>query len=270
LSIVKLGPFSPDNLLDSPPALVTGSRIASSRDLFFPDAPMATSNVFAGTVSCTSLVCPALSPLAVTAGAGTAMVVSGGNGVAGATGTNGGAGSLLGGDGGAGTAGNGGNGGNAGLLGGVAGAGGNANGGNVNLLAGAAAGTGTPGEINAQGSSSFVPVSAVWTAASIDFPFFIASRPYRVKSIIGRVDAAAGGVTATIKKSASGVSVTAGILLHTGSINLNIAGNLNQILALSAAPADLEIPTGTSIGIDFSAGLGAGSSGCVTVALTPA
>ena len=234
---------------------------------------MATSNIFAGTVACTSLICNALSPLAVTAGVGTTMTVSGGNGVAGVTGTNGGHGSLLGGDGGTGSAGVGGTGGNANLLGGTAGVGTvtTASGGNVNIAGGAGGVLGTAGETRIQGSSSFVPVSAVWTATSIDFPFFIASRAYRVKSIFARVEVAAGaGLTATIRKSASGTTVAGGTLLHAGNINLNSAGNLNQILTLSVTAADLEIPLGTSIGIDFSAGLGAGSSGSVTVALTPA
>lgn len=233
---------------------------------------MATSNVFAGTVSCTSLVCPALSPLAVTAGPGTAMVVSGGNGVEGATGTNGGAGSLLGGDGGAGTAGNGGNGGNAGLLGGNAGTGGNANGGNVNLLAGTATGTGTPGEINAQGSSSFVPVSALWIPTSIDSPFFVATRPYRVKAITARVEVIGtdgGAVTATVKKAASGVAITAGVALHPVAIDLKAGATVNQPLALAAVAATLEIATGTCIGLDFTGVLTA-AVGCVTVSLTPA
>lgn len=201
------------------------------------------------------------------AGAGGANTGAGG----GAGGT-GGAGLFSGGIGGNSTASNGGAGGTATLRGGAAGTGGNANGGNVDLLPGGKTGTGLAGEVTVGTSTAgFIPASSFWVPTDVDRPFFVASRAYRVKSIIARVEVAGtdgGAVTAVINKAASGTAITAGTILHTGTINLKGTAATNQVLALSATPADLEIAAGTCIGIDYTGTL-TSATGCVTITLAP-
>lgn len=155
---------------------------------------------------------------------------------------------------------------------GAAGTGGNVAGGNVNLIPGAATGTGLAGEIQVNSSTAgFVPVSFYWVPGSVDTPFFVASRAYRVKSIRTRVEVAGtdgGAVTAIIVKAASGTAITAGTALHTGTIDLKGTAATNQPITLSATASDLEIAAGTCIGIDFTGTL-TSAVGTVTVTLAP-
>lgn len=166
----------------------------------------------------------------------------------------------------------GGAGGTATIRGGNAGTGGNAAGGNVDLIPGTPTGTGLAGEIRVNSSTAgFIPVSFYWGPGSVDTPFFVASRAYRVKSIRTRVEVAGtdgGAVTAVINKAASGTAITAGTILHTGTIDLKGTAATNQTITLTATVADLEIAAGTCIGIDFTGTL-TSATGCVTVTLAP-
>jgi len=114
--------------------------------------------------------------------------------------------------------------------------------------------------------------SMVYTPATLDTPFFVAAgRAYRVVGITGRVEVAGtgGAATAVVKKAASATAITAGTALHTGSFNFVGTAATNQILALSATSTDLDIPTGTCIGLDATGTL-TNATGTVTVLLTPA
>lgn len=166
----------------------------------------------------------------------------------------------------------GGAGGTATIRGGNAGTGGDAAGGNVDLIPGTPTGTGLAGEIRVNSSTAgFIPVSFYWGPGSVDTPFFVASRAYRVKSIRTRVEVAGtdgGAVTAVINKAASGTAITAGTILHTGTIDLKGTAATNQTITLTATVADLEIAAGTCIGIDFTGTL-TSATGCVTVTLAP-
>ena len=261
--------------LTSTGAIIVTGAIASSTGFVGPSLTATSAGVVAGA-------------------AGNAVVVSATNGVAnaarvgglggnasltagvGATGsTNGGAGgsNLV-------SAGNGGNGTTTGGVGGTvtvqagnAGTGGNANGGNVNLVPGTATGTGTPGEVLINGNTAgFIPVAFNYVPSSLDTSFFVASRLYRVKSIIWRVDAVGtdpGAVSATVKKAASGTAINAGGAVSlAAAFDLKVGANTNQNGVLSATPADLEIAAGTAIGVDFT-GVLTNATGSVTVTLVP-
>jgi hypothetical protein len=129
------------------------------------------------------------------------------------------------------------------------------------------------GSLGIQGSQlddgQFVPVSIEWLASSVDKVHFVATRPYKVKSITARVEVAgtdAGAVSAVIKKVASGTAIASGTALHSGSINLKGTAATNQVLTVTEADAD--IPAGTAIGIDFTGTLTA-ATGAATVTLVP-
>jgi len=215
--------------------------------------------------------------------AGSAILYQGGAGAAHTSGT-GGAGATAtwrGGAGGSATTGTGGAGANAVVTGGAGGAatagtGAGGAAGNVNLVpgtggtsAGGAAGADGAVQVNGKG---FIPVTYVWdtNAQEVDQPFFIAvGQSYRIRGIIARprvVDGAA--TTATIKKAASGTATASGTAVHTGTIDLNAGADTNQTLTLSSTPADLLIPAGTSLGVDFSGALTNGV-GALTVMLEP-
>lgn len=118
----------------------------------------------------------------------------------------------------------------------------------------------------------FVNVNFVYTASSVDIPFFVASRTYRVKAINGRVEVAGtdgGAVTAAIKKAASATAITLGTALHSGTFNLKGTAATNQALTLSTTDTDLTIPAGTCIGVDFTGTL-TSATGVISVALCPA
>lgn len=123
---------------------------------------------------------------------------------------------------------------------------------------------------NAAGQG-WIPVSVRWEPNSADDCFFVADRPYRVKSILACVEVAgtdAGAVTAAIKKAPSATDIAAGTALHTGTINLKGTVDTNQSLTLSATSSDLNIAQGDRIGIDYTGVLTA-ARGCVTVLLAP-
>jgi hypothetical protein len=121
-------------------------------------------------------------------------------------------------------------------------------------------------------TAGFIPVSFNYLSTSLDTSFFVASRAYRVKSIILRVETVGtdgAAVTATIKKAASGTAINAGgaVSLAT-AFDLKGGANTNQTGVLSVTLADLEIAAETAIGIDFTGSLTA-ASGTVTVTLAP-
>jgi hypothetical protein len=119
-------------------------------------------------------------------------------------------------------------------------------------------------------TAGFIPVTFNYYAGAIDTSFFIASRAYRVRSVILRVDVTAGaGITALIKKAPSGSAINTGTSISTTVFALDGAAFTNQVGALSATPADLEIAAGDAIGIDFTGAVAAGAAGSVTVTLAP-
>lgn len=114
-------------------------------------------------------------------------------------------------------------------------------------------------------------VTIEYLASSVDKVSFTAQRGYRVKAITGRVEVAGtdgGAVTAVIKKVASGTAIASGTALHSGSFNLKGTAATNQTLTLSTTATDLDIPAGTSIGIDFTGTL-TSATGVITIALAP-
>lgn len=208
-------------------------------------------------------------------GAGGVTSNKGGNGgTSNGTGAGGagGNGSYGGGAGGNSASGNGGDGGTGTLSGGNAGTGGTANGGNVDLVLGTKTGSGLAGELRVNGSTAgFIPVSTFYIPTSVDSPFFIATRAYRVKAITGRVEVAgtdAGAVTLVVKKAPSATAITAGTALHSSTFNLKGTAATNQSLTLSVTLADLEIAAGDCIGLDFTGTL-TSATGCITVSLAP-
>ncbi len=118
--------------------------------------------------------------------------------------------------------------------------------------------------------SAIVAAHHAYDPATLDTPFFVALRAYRVLGITGRVEVQGGGgaATAIIKKAASATAITAGTALHTGSFNFVGTAATNQVLALSATSSDLDIASGTCIGVDATGTL-TSATGCFTVLLAP-
>lgn len=112
-----------------------------------------------------------------------------------------------------------------------------------------------------------------YNPSSVDTPFFVAAgRAFRVVGIIGRVEVAGtdgGTVTAVVKKAASATAITSGTALHSSTYNLKGSAATNQTLTLSATSSDLDIASGTCIGVDFTGTL-TSATGTITVLLAPA
>lgn len=132
------------------------------------------------------------------------------------------------------------------------------------------------GSMGVQGSDAdnggFVNVNIEYNASSIDMVAFVATRKYVVQGISGRPTIAGtngSAVTAQVKKMTGVVAITAGTSLMSSTFDLKGTADTVQSLALSATPADLEIPAGTAIGIDFTGTL-TSAVGVVTVTLAPA
>ena len=107
-----------------------------------------------------------------------------------------------------------------------------------------------------------------YNASSLSSASFIASRPYRVKSIIGRVEVAgtdASAVTAALFITPSGTALASGLAAHSGTFNLKGTAATNQVLALSA---NTLIPTGSCIGVVYT-GVLTSAAGTITIALCP-
>lgn len=119
--------------------------------------------------------------------------------------------------------------------------------------------------------AGFIPVSIPYNASSVDLVGFVATRSYRVHSIIWRVEVAgndASAVTAIVKKAASGAAIASGTALHSSTANLKGTAATNQTLTLSTTDSDLTIPAGTAVGVDFTGTLTL-ATGVVTINLTP-
>lgn len=120
--------------------------------------------------------------------------------------------------------------------------------------------------------AAMVHASFAYNPNSLDTPFFVAGRAYRVLSTVGRVEVAGtdgSAVTAAVKKAASGTAITSGTALHSGTMNLKGTAATNQTLTNSATSTDLDIASGTCIGVDFTGTL-TSATGCITVTLSPA
>lgn len=112
--------------------------------------------------------------------------------------------------------------------------------------------------------------SLVWSAPD-NIPFFVATRACRVKRITARVLVAgtdAGAVTVVLRKVPTGTAIGAGVLLHSGTLNLKGAVDANQVLTLSVTAADLELVAGDALAIQPT-GVTTAARGVVTVSLAP-
>lgn len=121
------------------------------------------------------------------------------------------------------------------------------------------------------GAGGFIPAQVWYVPSSVDVPFFVADRAYKVTGIRGCVEVAgtdAGAVTAAIKKAPSATAIASGTALHSGTFNLKGTAATNQVLTLSTTASDLLIEAGDRIGIDFTGTL-TSATGAVTVTLAP-
>ena len=132
------------------------------------------------------------------------------------------------------------------------------------------------GSMGIQGAAAdnggFVAVSIEYNASSVDKVSFVAPRAYVVQAITGRPTVAGtdgSAVTAVIKKAASGTAITSGTALHSSTYNLKGTADTVQSLTLSTTASDVEIASGTAIGIDFTGTL-TSATGVITLILAPA
>jgi hypothetical protein len=105
----------------------------------------------------------------------------------------------------------------------------------------------------------------------IDAPFFVADRRYLLQALTARILVAGtdpSAVTAQIRKAASGTAISAGTLLHSGTINLKGAVDTNQTLTLVTGTANLTISINNAIGLDVT-GTTTAARGVVGVLLLP-
>lgn len=121
------------------------------------------------------------------------------------------------------------------------------------------------------GDGGFLNVPITYTATTADTSFFVASRSYVVKSIIGRVDVlgTGGACTAVIRKAPSGTAGTSGTLLHSGSHNLVGTISTNQTLTLSTTEGAIRLAAGDCLYYDLT-GTATSAVGNITVCLAPA
>lgn len=138
-------------------------------------------------------------------------------------------------------------------------------GGNINLTPGHVGDGTTAGEVNIgpTNGSSFVPFGLDWYAG--DNPgtrvVLIATRPLRVKGVVGRLTAAnAGASTAVFVKCANNTAPASGTAVTSTSMNCAGTPNANQTLTLSATAADLDLAIGDAL-VCVSTGTFALSSG---------
>lgn len=99
----------------------------------------------------------------------------------------------------------------------------------------------------------------------------VADRAYRVKSIIGRVQAAGtdgSAVTATVYKAPSATAIASGTALHAGTFNLKGSASTNQTLTLSTTAGVLDIAAGDTIGVILTGTLTTATGG-ISISLTP-
>ena len=104
--------------------------------------------------------------------------------------------------------------------------------------------------IEVNGEEMVLPITLNYTASLVTQTIFTATRPCRVKAIIGRTRVAGTGGACTIAffKAATAVAVGSGTALHTGSFNLVGTADANQTLTLATNAPDLVLAAGDSIG----------------------
>jgi len=131
------------------------------------------------------------------------------------------------------------------------------------------------GDLELEGSArgvGFLPQTLSYNPSSnATNVLLVADRAYRVKAILGRVQAAGtdgSAVTATVYKAPSGTAIASGTPLHSGTFNLKGTASTNQTLTLSATAGVLDIAAGDTIGVILTGTLTTATGG-ITVALTP-
>ena len=117
----------------------------------------------------------------------------------------------------------------------------------------------------------FATAPFVWNAVNLALStcFFNAMMPCQVIAIGWRVDVAGlniGSVSAVVRKVASSQSVSSGIVLHTGVLDLKVSAGSSGLLTLSTTASDLLLATGDSLGFHLT-GISTAAQGCVTVLL---
>jgi hypothetical protein len=102
---------------------------------------------------------------------------------------------------------------------------------------------------------------------AVDSTFVTFAEEVRITNIVHRSDVAgtdAGAVTGEIRKVPAGSAVSAGTVLHTGTINLKAAASTVTTLTLATADATRRLNAGESLGFDLT-GVATAAVGSVTV-----
>lgn len=199
-------------------------------------------------------------------GAGGAITIT--SGAAGATGVAGAVNISVG----AATAGNG----SAVTITGGNGAGGTASGGNVNLVPGTAVSTGTPGEVQVNGTSGmfeagwqqFVAANVPVTGTS--YTFFMANRAYRVKAASVICSSAGTTPTVDITKDTGTTAPGAGSSVLTGAISFSGTANTRVAGTVSSTIATITLAAGDRLAAKWGGTVGSLTGGMVSVLLVPA
>lgn len=156
------------------------------------------------------------------------------------------------------------------------GAGGTASGGNLNLVPGTAVSTGTPGEVQVNGTSGFF--EAGWTQAQAGAPtattytIFTANRAYRVKAVSGNASSTQA-CTFNIFKDTGTAAPGGGTSVLTGAVSFSGVANTRVTGTLTGTVATLTMAAGDRLSVTFAAGAGTLASmtqAIVSVMLVPA
>lgn len=152
-----------------------------------------------------------------------------------------------------------------------AGAGGTNAGGNINLVPGAAVSTGTPGEVQVNGSSDLMLVNWGTFVTGISYNVFVATRACRVKSVQMVWGTASTSYTYQINKCTSGTAIGSGTAILSAAINTSGTTNTPVSGSLVSTVATLTLAAGDRLAVTPAGGtFGSLAGALLTIGIAPA
>jgi hypothetical protein len=154
------------------------------------------------------------------------------------------------------------------------GAGGTNGGGNINLVPGAAVSTGTPGEVLVAGTAGLFSVGwQQYLAASVpvsgtSYPFFVATRAFRVKAVSVYASSATTPTVDIIKDTGT-TAPGAGTSVLTGTISFSGVANTVVNGTVSSTIATVTLAAGDRLSAKWGGTVGSLTGAVIQVLLTP-
>ncbi len=104
-------------------------------------------------------------------------------------------------------------------------------------------------------------------ASSVDENIFIADDAWQVTSIESAHTASSTSGNVSVRKCSATVAPSAGTLMHSSSIDLNLAANTVQSLTLSTTAADQKLADGDRLALDYEGTMTNLTGGVITIHL---